>query len=187
MHISYEGGILEDPWAEPPEDIFQLTRSPENAKPEAEYVEISFAQGEPVAVNREKLGPVALLESLNRLGGEHGIGRVDLVENRSVGMKSRGVYETAGVTILQAAHRALESITMDREVMHFRDSFAVRFSENVYYGFWFAPEFELMRKAIDETQQRVTGDVRIKLFRGNVIVVGRRSPYSLYDERIATF
>ena len=122
MHVSYEGGILEDPWAEPPEDIFQLTRSPENAKAEAEYVEVSFEHGEPVAINGKKLGPVALLESLNKLGGEHGIGRVDLVENRFVGMKSRGVYETPGVTILQAAHRALESITLDREVMHLRDS-----------------------------------------------------------------
>jgi len=178
MHISYEGGILEDPWAAPPEDIFQLTRSPENAKPEAEYVEISFEQGEPVAVNGEKLGPVALLESLNRLGGEHGIGRVDLVENRFVGMKSRGVYETPGVTILQAAHRALESITLDREVMHLRDSLGVKFAESVYYGFWFAPEFELLKKMVNETQHNVSGDVRLKLYRGNTIVVGRRSPHS---------
>jgi argininosuccinate synthase len=187
MHVSYEGGILEDPWAEPPENIFQMTRSPEQAKSEAEYIEIGFEKGEAVSIDGERLDPVALLSKLNEIGGEHGIGRVDLVENRFVGMKSRGVYETPGVTILMAAHRALESITMDREVMHFRDSFAVRFAENVYYGFWFAPEFELMRKTIDETQQTVTGDVRLKLFRGNVIVVGRRSPYSLYDERIATF
>jgi len=187
MHVSYEGGILEDPWAEPPEDIFQLTRSPENGKPEAEYVELSFEHGEPVAVNGKKLGPVALLESLNKLGGEHGIGRVDLVENRFVGMKSRGVYETPGVTILQIAHRALESITLDREVMHLRDSLSVKFAENVYYGFWFAPEFELMRKMVEETQTKVTGDVRLKLFRGNTIVVGRRSPHSLYDEKVATF
>jgi argininosuccinate synthase len=187
MHVSYEGGILEDPWAGPPEDIFQLTRSPENAKTEAEYVDLSFTQGEPVAINGKKLGPVALLESLNKLGGEHGIGRVDLVENRFVGMKSRGVYETPGVTILQAAHRALESITLDREVVHLRDSLGVRFAESIYYGFWFAPEFELMRKMVDETQTRVTGDVRLKLFRGNTIVVGRRSPNSLYDEKVATF
>jgi len=187
MHVSYEGGILEDPWAEPPENIFQMTRSPEQAKSEAEYIEIGFEKGEAVSIDGERLDPVALLSKLNEIGGEHGIGRVDLVENRFVGMKSRGVYETPGVTILMAAHRALESITMDREVMHFRDSFGVRFAENVYYGFWFAPEFELMRKTIDETQQTVTGDVRLKLFRGNVIVVGRRSPYSLYDERIATF
>jgi argininosuccinate synthase len=187
MHVSYEGGILENPWAEPPEDIFQLTRSPENARAEAEYLELSFEQGEPVALNGDPLAPVALLETLNRLGGEHGIGRVDLVENRFVGMKSRGVYETPGVTILQAAHRALESITLDREVMHLRDSLSVKFAESIYYGFWFAPEFELLRKLVDETQTRVTGDVRLKLFRGNAIVVGRRSPYSLYDENVATF
>jgi len=187
MHISYEGGILEDPWAEPPEDIFQLTRSPEKARTEPEYIEISFERGEPVAINGEKLSPVALLERLNRVAGEHGIGRVDLVENRFVGMKSRGVYETPGVTILQAAHRALESITLDREVMHLRDSLGVKFAENVYYGFWFAPEFELMCKLINETQTNVTGDVRLKLFRGNTIVVGRRSAFSLYDENIATF
>jgi argininosuccinate synthase len=187
MHVSYEGGILEDPWAEPPENIFQMTISPERAKDEAEYIEIEFAKGEPVAIDGERLSPVALLERLNQIGGAHGIGRVDLVENRFVGMKSRGVYETPGVTILHAAHRALESITMDREVMHLRDSLGVKFAENVYYGFWFAPEFELMRKMIDETQQNVNGEVRLKLFRGNVIVVGRRSPNSLYDERIATF
>jgi argininosuccinate synthase len=187
MHISYEGGILEDPWAEPPESIFQLTRSPENAKSESEYVEISFEKGEPVAINGKQLNPVALLEALNKLGGEHGIGRIDLVENRFVGMKSRGVYETPGVTILQAAHRALESITLDREVMHLRDSMGVKFAESIYYGFWFAPEFSLMRKMINETQANVTGDVRLKLFRGNTIIVGRRSPNSLYDENIATF
>jgi argininosuccinate synthase len=187
MHISYEGGILEDPWAEPPEDIFQLTRSPEAAESEAEYVELSFEQGEPVAINGEKLGAVALLEMLNKKGGAHGIGRVDLVENRFVGMKSRGVYETPGVTILQAAHRALESITLDREVMHLRDSMGVKFAESIYYGFWFAPEFELMRKMVDETQRNVIGDVRLKLYRGNAIVVGRRSPHSLYDESVATF
>jgi len=187
MHVSYEGGILEDPWAEPPENIFQMTVSPERARDEAEYIEIGFKQGEPISINGENLDPVALLSKLNETGGAHGIGRVDLVENRFVGMKSRGVYETPGVTILQAAHRALESITMDREVMHLRDSLNVKFAENVYYGFWFAPEFELMRKMIDETQTNVTGEVRLKLYRGNVIVVGRRSPHSLYDERIATF
>ncbi|HEX3084263.1 MAG TPA: argininosuccinate synthase [Pyrinomonadaceae bacterium] len=187
MHVSYEGGILEDPWAEPPENIFQMTVSPERARDEAEYLEIGFTQGEPVSINGENLDPVTLLSRLNETGGAHGIGRVDLVENRFVGMKSRGVYETPGVTILQAAHRALESITMDREVMHLRDSLGVRFAENVYYGFWFAPEFELMRKMIDETQKNVTGEVRLKLYRGNVIIVGRRSPYSLYDESIATF
>src|SRR5205085_9843787 len=139
------------------------------------------------AIDGENLGPVGLLSLLNDLGGAHGIGRVDLVENRFVGMKSRGVYETPGVTILHAAHRALESITMDREVMHLRDSLGVKFAENVYYGFWFAPEFDLMRKKIDETQRSVTGDVRLKLYRANVIGVGRRSPHSLYDERVDTF
>jgi argininosuccinate synthase len=187
MHISFEGGVLEDPWREPPADMFQLTRSPEDAKAEAEYVEISFEKGEPVAVNGQKLRPVALLETLNKLAGAHGIGRVDLVENRFVGMKSRGVYETPGVTILQAAHRALESITLDREVVHLRDSLGVKFAECIYYGFWFAPEFELLRKMVDETQPNVTGDVRLKLYRGNTTVVGRRSPKSLYDENIATF
>jgi argininosuccinate synthase len=187
MHISYEGGILEDPWAEAPENIFQLTKSPENAKDQAEYVEISFDKGEPVAVNGQSMNPVTLLETLNRRGGEHGIGRVDLVENRFVGMKSRGVYETPGVTILLAAHRALESITLDREVMHLRDSLGVKFAESVYYGFWFAPEFELLREMVDATQQKVTGDVRLKLYRGNVVTVGRRSPYSLYSEKLATF
>jgi len=187
MHISYEGGILEDPWAEPPADIFRLTAAPENARGEAEYIEIGFEKGEPVSINGKRLGAVALLEALNTAGGAHGIGRVDLVENRFVGMKSRGVYETPGVTILQAAHRALESITLDREVMHLRDSLGVKFAESVYYGFWFAPEFELMRKMIDETQQNVTGDVRLKLYRGNATVVGRRAPRSLYNERLATF
>jgi argininosuccinate synthase len=187
MHVSYEGGILEDPWLAPPEEIFQLTQSPENAKADSELVEISFEKGEPVAIDGQQLDPVALLEKLNQLGGAHGIGRVDLVENRFVGMKSRGVYETPGVTILQAAHRALESITLDREVMHLRDSLGVKFAESIYYGFWFAPEFELMRKMVDETQQTVTGDVRLQLYRGNATVVGRRSPLSLYDENIATF
>jgi len=187
MHISYEGGILEDPWAEPPEHIFQLTTSPEKASSDAEYIDLSFEKGEPIAINGKPLNPVAMLETLNGLGGKHGVGRVDLVENRFVGMKSRGVYETPGVTILHAAHRALESITLDREVMHLRDSLGVKFAESVYYGFWFAPEFTLMRKLIEETQTKVTGDVRVKLYRGNVTVVGRRSPYSLYDENIATF
>jgi len=187
MHVSYEGGILEDPWAEPPEDIFQITRAPEQARSKAEYVDIGFEGGEPESINGERLDPVALLSKLNEIGGEHGIGRVDLVENRFVGMKSRGVYETPGVTILQAAHRALESITLDREVVRLRDSLGVKFAESIYYGFWFAPEFELMRNLIDEMQQPVTGEVRLKLYRGNVMVVGRRSPHSLYDERIATF
>ncbi len=187
MHVSYEGGILEDPWAEAPEDIFQMTKSPEEAPAEAEYVEIAFEHGVPVAINNQHLGAVALLETLNQLGGKHGIGRVDLVENRFVGMKSRGVYETPGVTILQAAHRALESITLDREVVRLRDSLGVRFAESIYYGFWFAPEFELMRRMLDEMQADVTGDVRLKLYKGNAIVAGRRAARSLYNEKLATF
>src|SRR3989440_2469422 len=187
MHVSYEGGILEDPWAEPPADIFQMTSAPEAAKQEPEYVVIEFERGVPVGLNGERSGAVELLAALNRLGGEHGVGRVDLVENRFVGMKSRGVYETPGVTILQAAHRALESITLDREVLRLRDQLSLKFAESVYYGFWFAPESELMRKMIDETQDAVTGEARVKLYRGGVTVVGRRSPHSLYRERLATF
>ena len=187
MHISYEGGILEDPWSAPPEDIFLLTRSPENAKNEAEEIVLTFEKGEPAAINGEKYGAVDLLEKLNFIGGEHGIGRVDLVENRFVGMKSRGVYETPGVTILHAAHRALESITLDREVVRLRDSLGVKIAESIYYGFWFSPEFELMKNLVNETQENVSGDVRLKLYKGNVIVTGRRSPFSLYKERIATF
>jgi argininosuccinate synthase len=187
MHVSYEGGILEDPWAEPPADIFQMTKSPEDAKAEAEYVTIGFEEGEPVTVNGERLGAVALLAELNRLGGEHGVGRVDLVENRFVGMKSRGVYETPGVTLLHAAHRAVESLTLDREVVRLRDSLSLKFAESVYYGFWFSPESELMRRTVDEIQKPVTGEARLKLFRGNCAVVGRRAPRSLYSERLATF
>jgi argininosuccinate synthase len=187
MHVSYEGGILEDPWAEPPADIFQMTAAPEAAQPEAEDVVVGFERGAPASVNGEPLDAVALLETLNRLGGAHGVGRVDLVENRFVGMKSRGVYETPGVTILHAAHRALESITLDREVLRLRDALSLKFAESVYYGFWFAPESELMRKVIEETQGNVTGDVRLKLYRGNVTVTGRRSPHTLYRERLATF
>ncbi len=187
MHVSYEGGILEDPWAEPPADIFQMTAAPESAKAAPEYVRIEFESGVPVGLNGERLGAVELLSALNRLGGEHGVGRVDLVENRFVGMKSRGVYETPGVTILQAAHRALESITLDREVLRLRDALSLKFAESVYYGFWFAPESELMRKTIDETQRNVSGEARVKLYRGSVTVVGRRSPHSLYRERLATF
>jgi argininosuccinate synthase len=187
MHVSYEGGILEDPWAAPPEDIFQLTRSPETADDKSLEITLSFEKGEAVAIDGKRYGPVDMLTKLNYLGGEHGIGRVDLVENRFVGMKSRGVYETPGVTILMAAHRALESITMDREVMRLRDSLGTKFAESVYYGFWFAPEFEILRSMIDKTQVTVNGDVRLKLYRGNAIVTGRRSPNSLYRERVVTF
>lgn len=187
MHVSYEGGILEDPWAAPPEDIFLLTKSPENAADKAEEIILTFEKGEPVAIDGEKYGAVDMLSKLNFLGGEHGIGRVDLVENRFVGMKSRGVYETPGVTILQAAHRALESITMDREVMRLRDSLGVKLAESIYYGFWFAPEFEILRSMIDQTQETVSGDVRVKLYKGNVTILGRKSPNSLYKERVVTF
>jgi argininosuccinate synthase len=187
MHVSYEGGILEDPWAEPPADIFQMTAAPEGARSDAQYVRIGFEKGAPVSVDGQALGAVELLSLLNRMGGEHGVGRVDLVENRFVGMKSRGVYETPGVTILQAAHRALESLTLDREVLRMRDALSLKFAESVYYGFWFAPESELMRATIEATQAPVTGEARVKLYRGNVTVVGRRSPNSLYQEKLATF
>lgn len=187
MHISYEGGILENPWNQPPDDIFIMTKSPEKASDTAEELIIEFEKGEPIAINGEKYGAVDMLSKLNFIGGEHGIGRVDLVENRFVGMKSRGVYETPGVTILQATHRALESITMDREVMRLRDSLGVKFAESIYYGFWFAPETEILRSMIDQTQENVTGEVRIKLYKGNVTILGRRSPYSLYKERVVTF
>ncbi len=187
MHVSYEGGILEDPWAAPPEDIFLLTKSPEKASDTAEEMIIEFEKGVPVAIDGEKYGAVDMLSKLNFIGGEHGIGRVDLVENRFVGMKSRGVYETPGVTILQAAHRALESITMDREVMRLRDSLGVKIAESIYYGFWFAPEFEILRSMIDQTQETVSGEVRIKLYKGNVTILGRKSPNSLYKERVVTF
>lgn len=187
MHVSYEGGILEDPWAAPPEDIFLMTRSPETAPDAPREITITFEKGEPVAIDGVRYGAVDMLTKLNELGGEHGIGRVDLVENRFVGMKSRGVYETPGVTILQTAHRALESITMDREVTRLRDSLGVKFAESVYYGFWFAPEFEILKSMIDQTQQTVNGDVRLKLYKGNVIVTGRRSENSLYRTRVVTF
>jgi argininosuccinate synthase len=187
LHISFEGGILEDPWLEPPEDVFILSRSPEKAPDKPLYVEIDFEQGNPVAVNGRRLSPAELLGELNRLGGENGIGRADMVENRYVGMKSRGVYETPGGTILHAAHRAVESITMDREVMHLRDSLIPRYSEMVYYGYWFSPERDVLQKMIDESQRPVTGTARVKLFKGNCIVTGRKSVESLYSSDFATF
>lgn len=187
MHCSYEGGILEDPWAAPPDDIFLLSKSPEKAAENAEEITLTFEKGEAVAINGITHGAVDLLAHLNYLGGEHGIGRVDLVENRFVGMKSRGIYETPGVTILQIAHRALESITMDREVMRLRDSLGTKFAESVYYGFWFAPEFEILKTMVNQTQEVVNGEVRLKLYKGNVTVNGRKSPNSLYRERVVTF
>jgi argininosuccinate synthase len=187
LHISFEGGILEDPWNQPPEDMFVLSVSPQAAPDRATSIEIDFEGGIPVAINGEKLSPAALLDRLNRLGGENGIGRVDIVENRYVGMKSRGVYETPGGTILHIAHRALETITLDREVFHLKDSLITKYSELVYNGFWFAPEMELLRKTVGETQGDVTGTVRLELYKGNCRVTGRKSPYSLYDPQIVTF
>jgi len=187
LHISFEGGILEDPWMEPPADMFVLTRSPEKAPDKPIYLEIDFESGNPVSVNGKRMASAELLAELNRLGGENGIGRVDMVENRYVGMKSRGVYETPGGTILHAAHRAVESITMDREVMHLRDSLIPRYAEMIYYGYWFSPEREVLQKMIDESQRMVTGTARLKLFRGNCTVVGRKSAESLYSCDFATF
>ncbi len=187
LHISYEGGVLEDPWAPATDDMYTLSVKPENAPDVAEEIEISFEQGNPVAVNGKKLGPAALFKELNVLGGRHGIGRIDMVENRFVGMKSRGVYETPGGTILRLAHMAMESITLDREVAHLRDSLIPRYAELIYYGFWFSPEMRLMQNMIDETQVGVCGDVRLKLYKGNAYVLGRRSERSLYNPAIASF
>mgnify|MGYP001580258162 FL=1 len=187
FHISYEGGVLEDPWVEPPEKMFLLTNSPESAPDVPVYVEIRFEGGDPVAVDGNTLRPADLLERLNRLGGEHGIGRVDVVENRYVGMKSRGVYETPGGTILHAAHRAIKSLTLDREILHLRDSLIPRYAEMIYYGYWFTPEREALQTFMDDAQKDVTGTVRLKLYKGNVSVVGRTSPRSLYRADFATF
>ncbi|MDP6117134.1 MAG: argininosuccinate synthase [Planctomycetota bacterium] len=187
LHLSFEGGILEDPWSEPPEDMFMLSVSPEAAPDRPTYVEIDFEDGNAVAVNGESLTPMGVMEKLNELGGANGIGRTDLVENRYVGMKSRGVYETPGGTILFNAHRALESLCMDREVMHLRDSLIPRYAEMVYYGFWYAPEREMLQTMIDDSQQNVTGTVRVKLYKGNCIIAGRKSENSLYNPELATF
>lgn len=187
FHISYEGGILEDPWREPSEDMFTLTVSPEKAPARPLYVEIGFQNGDPVTVDGKKLSPAGLLKKLNIIAGKHGVGRTDLVENRYVGMKARGVYETPGGTVLHAARRALESITLDREVMRLRDSLMPKYAELIYYGYWFAPERIAMQKLIDETQKGVTGTVRIKLYKGNCIVAGRKSIHSLYSPKLATF
>jgi len=187
FHISYEGGVLEDPWREPPAKMFLLTNDPEGAPDVPVHVELEFERGDPVAVDGERLLPVPLLTRLNRLGGEHGIGRADIVENRFVGMKSRGVYETPGGTILHAARRALESLTLDREVLHLRDSLVPRYAEMIYYGFWFSPERQTLQTFLDECARDVTGTVRLKLYKGNVTVVGRRSPRSLYRTDFATF
>lgn len=187
LHISFEGGVLEDPWQEPSEDMFVMSVSPQNAPDKATYVEIDFEDGNPVAIDGERLSPANLLERLNELGGKNGIGRVDIVENRYVGMKSRGVYETPGGTILRIAHIAIESITMDREVMHIRDGLTPKYSEMIYYGYWFAPERQMLQRLIDETQRSVTGRVRLKLYKGNCTVVGRKSDFSLYSDEFVTF
>jgi argininosuccinate synthase len=187
FHVSDEGGILEDPWSEPPDKMYLLTQSPEAAPDIPVSVEIEFESGNPIAVDGRRVPPVALLERVNRLGAEHGIGRVDLVENRFVGMKSRGCYETPGGTILVAARRALESITLDREVLHLRDSLVPRYAEMIYYGFWFSPERQALQRFLDECVADVTGTVRLKLYKGNVTVTGRRSPRSLYRTDFATF
>ncbi len=187
LHISFEGGALEDPWNERPEEMFVMSVSPEQAPDQPLYVEIEFRVGDPVSIDGKSLAPAALLQKLNDLGGSNGIGRVDLVENRFVGMKSRGVYETPGGTILYHAHRALESITMDREVMFLRDSLVPEYARMIYNGFWFAPERLAMQAFIDHSQQNVTGTVRLKLYKGNCIVVGRKSPQTLYYPELATF
>jgi argininosuccinate synthase len=187
FHLSFEGGILEDPWAEAPEKMFRLTVSPELAPDRPTTLEVEFEAGVPVAVDGARLAPAALLAHLNALGGAHGVGRVDMVENRYVGMKSRGVYETPGGTILHAAHRAVESITMDRDAMHLRDTLSPRFAELVYYGYWYAPEMAMLGAAIEESQRNVTGTARLRLYKGNCDVVARKSPVSLYDPEMVTF
>ena len=187
LHISYEGGVLEDPWNAPPDDMFTLSVSPKDAPDKHEVIEITFKNGDPAAINGKELSPAKLLKELNVLGGRNGIGRADIVENRFVGMKSRGVYETPGGTILRAAHMAIESITLDREVTHLRDSLITKYSELVYYGFWFSPEMKLLQGMIDESQKNVSGVVRLELYKGNVRVLGRKSDQSLYNVDFATF
>ncbi len=187
MHASYEGGILEDPWEAPPEDIFLLSVAPQQAPDAPTEMVIDFEAGIPVKVNDKAMGPVEILQELNRVAGANGVGRVDLVENRMVGMKSRGVYETPGMTVLHKTHRALESLTLDREVQHLKDDLAPRIAELIYYGFWFAPEMELLLQLIQNSQTRVTGKVRIQLYKGNCVVQGRSSPFNLYDPAYATF
>ncbi len=187
FHMSYEGGILEDPWTEPPKDMYVLTVPPEKAPDKATYINIGFKDGNPVSVNGRILSPACLLKKLNSLGGKAGIGRVDIVENRFVGIKSRGVYETPGGTILHTAHRAIESITVDREVMHLKDSLTPKYSELIYYGYWFSPERRALQDFIDKSQKGVTGTVRLKLYKGSCMVVGRKAPRSLYRPELATF
>lgn len=187
LHISYEGRALEDPWVEPSDAMFTRSVSPEMAPDTPTYIEVEFECGDPVTIDGEKLSPAVMLTRLNELGGANGIGRLDLVENRYVGMKSRGVYETPGGTVLLTAHRGIESITLDRGAAHLKDDLMPRYAELVYNGFWFSPEREMIQTAVDESQQHVTGTVRLKLYKGSVSVVGRKSPYSLYSESHVTF
>jgi argininosuccinate synthase len=187
FHISYEGGILEDPWVEPPNNMYTMTVPQEKAPDRAAYIALGFRDGNPVSLNGKALSPVSILKRLNSIGGRNGIGRIDIVENRFVGMKSRGVYETPGGTILHIAHRAIESLTLDREVMHLRDSLIPKYSELIYYGYWFTPEREALQDFIDSSQKGVTGTVKLKLYKGNCIVLGRKAPKSLYRPELATF
>ncbi len=187
FHLSFEGGVLEDPYREPPEDMFHLTRSPEKAPDKATYIEIGFVGGDPVSINNKKLSPAKLLASLNTTGGRNGVGRVDMVESRYVGMKSRGIYETPGGTILHHARRAVESITMDRDVIHLRNTIMPRYAELVYYGYWYSPERKALQSLVDEAAKVVTGTARLKLYKGNCIIVGRKAAGSLYDPALATF
>ena len=187
FHISYEGGVLEDPWEGPDDDMFLLSTSPEKAPDKPTIIEIQYEAGNPIAVNGENLSPAKLLERLNQYGGENGIGRIDIVENRFVGMKSRGIYETPGGTILHQAHRAIESITLDREVMFLRDSLIPSYARMIYNGFWFSPERKLIQQTVDQSQIHVTGEVRLKLYKGNCIIMGRKAEKSLYNQNIASF
>ena len=187
LHISYEGKALEDPWVEPGEEMFLRTVAPEAAPDRATTIEVGYEAGDPVSLNGEALPPAVLLERLNTIAGANGVGRVDMVENRFVGMKSRGVYETPGGTVLLHAHRAVESLTLDREAAHLKDELMPRYAELIYNGFWFAPEREALQALIDQTQRSVTGAARLKLYKGNVIVTGRKAPNSLYDQSVATF
>lgn len=187
FHISYEGGILEDPWQEPPSEMYTMIVPPEKAPDKPVHIEISYKKGDPVAINNKRMSPANILKRLNSIAGENGIGRIDIVENRYVGIKSRGVYETPGGTVLHSAHRAVESIILDREIMHLRDSIITRYSELIYYGYWFSPERFAIQNLIDDVQKDVTGIVRIKLYKGNSYIVGRRSPNSLYHPELATF
>lgn len=187
FHTSYEGGILEDPWTEPDEAMFEMTASPERAPAKPEYVEIDFLRGSPVAVNGKKLSPAKLIARLNTVAGRHGVGRADIVENRFVGMKSRGVYETPAGTVLHCAHGAVESLTLDREVARLKEALMPKIAEAVYYGFWYSPEMEAMMEAVERTQQNVTGAARVKLYKGSVSIAGRKAKKSLYNPALATF